>query len=150
MRFQRRSERLTEYQGFSGRLVAAQFISLAELLLTRNGAVFRLADVSNDPDRPAPPHRTVIRSARFTPEEWDAVRERASTAGLSPARFLRSVALGSPLGRRVNAEAVLALNRVGVNLNNLIRLATRTAQPFVAAEVTDLLNQLRNRLRELL
>jgi hypothetical protein len=50
----------------------------------------------------------------------------------------------------MNAEAVLGLNRVGVNLNNLIRLATRTAQPFVAAEVTGLLNQLRDRLRELL
>lgn len=104
----------------------------------------------SDPEPPTQPHRTVIRSARFTPEEWEAVRERAQTAGLSPSRFLRSVALGSPLGRRVNAEAVLALNRVGVNLNNLIRLATRTAQPFVAAEVTDLLNNLRDRLRELL
>jgi len=62
----------------------------------------------------------------------------------------RAVALGSPLGRRVNAEAVLALNRVGVNLNNLIRLATRTEQPSVVADATDLLNQLRDRLRELL
>jgi hypothetical protein len=106
--------------------------------------------VSSDPDRPTPPHRTVIRSARFTPEEWDAVQERAATAGLSPSRFLRSVALGSPLGRRVNAEAVLALNRVGVNLNNLIRLATRTEQPSVVADAADLLNQLRDRLRELL
>jgi hypothetical protein len=106
--------------------------------------------VSADPDQPTPPHRTVIRSARFTPEEWEAVQQRAATAGLSPSRFLRSVALGSPLGRRVNAEAVLALNRVGVNLNNLIRLATRTAQPFVASEVTDLLTQLRERLRDLL
>ena len=95
-------------------------------------------------------HRTVIRSARFTPEEWETVQQRAATAGLSPSRFLRSVALGSPLGRRVNAEAVLALNRVGVNLNNLIRLATRTAQPFVASEVADLLTQLRERLRDLL
>ncbi|MFL6237303.1 MAG: plasmid mobilization protein [Thermoanaerobaculia bacterium] len=106
--------------------------------------------MSTDPDKPTPPHRTVIRSARFTPEEWGAVRERAATAGLSPSRFLRSVALGSPLGRRMNAEAVLALNRVGVNLNNLIRLAIRTDQPFVVADVTDLLNQLRDRLRELL
>jgi hypothetical protein len=106
--------------------------------------------VSVDPSKPTTPHRTVIRSARFTPEEWETVQQRAATAGLSPSRFLRSVALGSPLGRRVNAEAVLALNRVGVNLNNLIRLATRTAQPFVACEVTDLLNQLRERLRDLL
>ena len=106
--------------------------------------------MSADPDKPTPPHRTVIRSARFTPEEWETVQQRAATAGLSPSRFLRCFALGSPLGRRVNAEAVLALNRVGVNLNNLIRLATRTAQPFVASEVTDLLNQLRERLRDLL
>jgi hypothetical protein len=96
------------------------------------------------------PHRTVIRSARFTPEEWQTVQERAAAVGLSPARFLRSVALGAPLGRRINSEAVLALNRVGVNLNNLVRLATRTAQPFVEAEVAALLDQLRDRLRELL
>lgn len=150
MRFQRRSERLTEYQGFSGGLVTAQFISLAERSLTRNGAVFRLAYVNADPNHQTPPHRTVIRSARFTPQEWEAVQERAATAGLSPSRFLRSVALGSPLGRRVNADAVHALNRVGVNLNNLIRLATRTEQPSVVADATDLLNQLRDRLRELL
>ncbi len=106
--------------------------------------------MSADPEEPTTPHRTVIRSARFTPEEWETVRQRAATAGLSPSRFLRSVALGSPLGRRVNAEAVLALNRVGVNLNNLIRLATRTGQPFLASEVTDLLEQLREKLHELL
>jgi hypothetical protein len=103
---------------------------------------------SNKPS--SKPHRTVIRSARFTTEEWEAVQQRAASAGLSPSRFLRSVAIGAPLGRRVNSEAVLALNRVGVNLNNLIRLATRTAQPVAAAEVTDLLNQLRDRLRDLL
>jgi hypothetical protein len=96
------------------------------------------------------PHRTVIRSARFTPEEWRTVQERAAAVGLSPSLFLRSVALGSPLGRRINSVAVLALNRVGVNLNNLIRLATRTAQPFVEAEVTALLGELRDRLRDLL
>ena len=95
-------------------------------------------------------HRTVIRSARFTPEEWAAVQERAAVAGLSPSRFLRSIALGTPLGRRVNAEAVVALNRVGINLNNLIRLATRSGQPFVVVEAADVLNQLRERLRDLL
>ena len=92
----------------------------------------------------------MIRSARFTPEEWAAVQERAAVAGLSPSRFLRSIALGTPLGRRVNAEAVLALNRAGINLNNLIRLATRSGQPFVVVEAADVLNQLRERLRDLL
>ena len=105
--------------------------------------------MSAEPHTPAQPHRTVIRSARFTPEEWETVRERAAGVGLSPSRFLRSAALGSPLGRRANAEAVFALNRVGVNLNNLIRLAIRTAQPFLVAEAVELLNQLRDRLRDL-
>jgi hypothetical protein len=41
--------------------------------------------------------------------------------------------------RRINAEAVLALNRAGVNLNNLV--------PLVAADVNDVLEQLRAQLR---
>jgi hypothetical protein len=93
-------------------------------------------------------HRTVIRSARFTAEEWAAVQERAAVVGLSPSRFLRSVALATPLSRRVNNEAVLALNRVGINLNNLIRLATRSGQPLVAAEAAAVLEQLHERLRD--
>lgn len=95
-------------------------------------------------------HRTVIRSVRFTPEEWAAVKERADLVGLSPARYLRQVALGTPLGRRVNAEAVLALNRAGVNLNNLVRLAIRNGQPLVGGEVTSVLEELRETLRGLL
>lgn len=95
-------------------------------------------------------HRTVIRSARFTPEEWESVRQRAAVVGLSSSRYLRHVALGTPLGHRVNAEAVLALNRVGVNLNNLIRLAIRSEQPTLAAEAAGVLEELRERLRDLL
>jgi hypothetical protein len=94
--------------------------------------------------------RTVIRSARFTPEEWAAVRERAASVGLSPSRFLRQAALGANLGRRVNAEAVLALNRAGVNLNNLVRLTIRSDQPLIAADVAGVLDELRERLRSLL
>ncbi len=95
-------------------------------------------------------HRTVIRSVRFTPEEWATVQERAATVGLSPSRYLRLVALGTPLGRRVNAEAVLALNRAGVNLNNLVRLAIRNGQSLIAADVTRVLEELRETLRGLL
>ena len=95
-------------------------------------------------------HRTIIRSARFTPAEWTSVQERAKAAGLSPSRYLRHVALGISLGRRINAEAVLALNRAGVNLNNLVRLATRNGQPIVAAAVNEVLEQLRDQLRGLL
>jgi hypothetical protein len=108
--------------------------------------------LSADGERPAAAQifRTVIRSARFTPEEWEAVEERAAAVGLSPSRFLRQVALGTPLGRRINQQAVVALNRLGVNLNNLVRLALRSGQPLLAAEATDLLKQLRERLQNFL
>jgi mobilization protein NikA len=92
-------------------------------------------------------HRTVIRSTRFTPDEWAAVEERAEAARLSPARFLRFTALGTPLGRRVNSEAVVALNRLGVVLNNAVRVALRSGQPLLAAEIKDVLDRLRERLR---
>jgi mobilization protein NikA len=92
-------------------------------------------------------YRTVIRSTRFTPDEWTAVEERAEAARLSPARFLRYTALGTPLGRRVNSEAVIALNRLGVVLNNAVRVALRSGQPLLAAEIKGVLDQLREQLR---
>lgn len=109
-------------------------------------------DLGADGERPgaARIYRTVIRSARFTPEEWTTVQERAAAVGLSPSRFLRQVALGAPLGRRINQQAVTAFNRLGVNLNNLVRLAFRSGQPLLAAEATDLLKQLRERLQSFL
>jgi hypothetical protein len=108
--------------------------------------------LSADGEQPAAAqtYRTVIRSARFTPEEWATVQERAAAVGLSPSRFLRQVALGTPLGRRINQQAVVAFNRLGVNLNNLVRLALRSGQPLLAAEATDLLKQLRERLQSFL
>ena len=94
--------------------------------------------------------RTVIRSARFTPEEWATVQERAAQVRLSPARFLRFVALGTPLGRRINAKAIAALNHAGAVLNNCVRLAKRHDQPLLASEVREVLELLRERLRSFL
>ena len=107
--------------------------------------------MAEDVDKPQEKiFRTVIRSARFTPEEWATVQERAAVARLSPARFLRFVALGTPLGRRVNADAVVALNRAGAVLNNCVRLAKRHDQPLLAAEVEEVLELLHERIRSLL
>ena len=94
--------------------------------------------------------RTVIRSARFTPEEWATVQERAAEVRLSPARFLRFVALGTPLGRRINAKAIAALNHAGAVLNNCVRLAERYDQPLLASEVREVLELFRERLRSFL
>jgi len=122
-------------------------------LESRHSGISEVSDSSTP--QPAEPtaaetHRTVIRSARFTPAEWTMVQERAAAVGLSPSRYLRFVSLGTPLGRRINAEAVLALNRAGVNLNNLVKVAIRSGQPLVGAEVAAVLEQLRDRLKDLL
>lgn len=100
-------------------------------------------------DHQTKPLRTVIRSARFTPGEWEAVQRRAADVGLSPGRLLRLAVLGTPLGHRLNSEAVHALNRLGVNLNNLIRLALRSSLPTVAEQTEALLEKLRERLNNL-
>jgi hypothetical protein len=94
--------------------------------------------------------RTVIRSVRFTPEEWTTVQEHAAEVGLSPSRYLRQAALRTPFARRVNRDAIVALNRVGVNLNNMIRIAIRSGQSFLAAEAEDVLSRLRKGLESFL
>jgi mobilization protein NikA len=107
--------------------------------------------MAEDVDKPQEKiFRTIIRSVRFTPEEWAAVQERAAVARLSPARFLRYVALGTPLGQRVNVDAIGALNRAGAVLNNCVRLAIRNDQPLLASEAREVLALLRERLRSLL
>jgi uncharacterized linocin/CFP29 family protein len=109
-------------------------------------------DMAKDVDdkRQGKTFRTVIRSARFTPEEWATVQQRAAEVKLSPARFLRYVALGTPLGQRVNAAAVGALNHAGSVLNNCVRHAKLHDQPLLAAEVKEVLELLRQRIRSLL
>jgi hypothetical protein len=108
-------------------------------------------DSSSGEERPGTEvFRTVIRSTRYTPEEWQTVQERAAAAGLSPSRYTRHASLGAPFGHRINHEAIVALNRVGVNLNNMIRLAIRSGQPFIAAEAAELQELIRQRLEDLL
>lgn len=93
--------------------------------------------------------RRVVRSARFTTDEWQRVRTRAAEVGLSPGRFLRQAALGSRLGGRVTDRAVAELGKIGSNLNQLAR-ATNTAREFVARhEIEAVLARLRAVLLEL-
>ena len=65
---------------------------------------------------------------RVTEAEYAAICERAANAGLSTAAFLRACALGDsgpraqrapPVNRKLLAEAMIALNRVGNNLNQI-------------------------------
>ena len=70
--------------------------------------------------------KSIVRSVRFTPEEWAQVEAWAADASVSPSRYVREATLRrrpQTKPRGVRAEAVRELNRVGVNLNQLVRLA---------------------------
>jgi hypothetical protein len=74
--------------------------------------------------------RTERLNLRFSPEEWGEIDAKARAAGLSPTEFCRLAALGqrveaAPVDRAPVSPAgvahVVALNRVGVNLNQIAR-----------------------------
>jgi Bacterial mobilisation protein (MobC) len=72
-----------------------------------------------------PPKLTHIASTRFTEEQFEALVDYARACGLPLAGFLRQVALGvKPIARRPELRsAIVAVNRVGNNLNQLVKLA---------------------------
>lgn len=81
--------------------------------------------------------KSIVRSVRFTPEEWAQVEAWAAEASVSPSRYVREATLkrrpqAKPRG--VRAEAVRELNRVGVNLNQLVRLVHRAGAQKGAGE----------------
>ena len=59
-------------------------------------------------------------------DEYEVLSRQAEEAGISMAGVVRFAVLGLPLPRRrtgVEVEAVAALNRIGSNLNQLVRIA---------------------------
>jgi hypothetical protein len=67
----------------------------------------------------------------MTPEEFAVACERAAAAGLSPSSYGRAVLLGTagprarrspPLNAELLAHAVAQLNKVGNNLNQIVRI----------------------------
>jgi hypothetical protein len=82
--------------------------------------------VAPPPAAPSPPaalSRTT--GTRFTSEQHDSIAERAEACGLPVAAYVRQLVLGAaPSDRRPDVRAaVVALNRVGNNLNQLTKLA---------------------------
>jgi hypothetical protein len=74
----------------------------------------------------APPAR-LARTAgtRFTTEHLEALADHARACGLTRAAYIRQVVLGvTPAARRpLSHAAIVAVNRVGNNLNQLVHLA---------------------------
>jgi len=94
--------------------------------------------LSEPVSRPAESQLTRPVSTRFSPEQYEAIRERARDCGLQVAAYARLAVLGvTPVLRRGSdvRPAIAALNRVGNNLNQLTRLANQ-GMPFPAELAT--------------
>jgi len=87
------------------------------------GTVAGGAGVPGDARARAPLGRTS--ATRFTPDQHAAVAERAKDCCLSVAAYIRVLVLGgTPIARRSEVRsAIVAVNRVGTNLNQLVKLA---------------------------
>ena len=72
------------------------------------------------------PRFTLVKPVRFAPEEWEKIQARAPEVRLPPSTYVRQTALGYRLSGRINAAAVIALGRIGDNLNQLTRIANTT------------------------
>jgi hypothetical protein len=112
--------------------LAAKTSALAPSTWIRRQAL-RAAEVASTPlnaFRPPspvspPPNLTHTAATRFTEEQFEAIDAYARDCGLPLAAFIRQVVLGvKPVVRRPEARsAIVAVNRVGNNLNQLVKLA---------------------------
>jgi Mobilization protein NikA len=123
------------------RLTAGEFVRIAAaaegaglplVSWIRNQAL-RAVDLQTSPPAPfEPPLRskpadllTHTASTRFTEGQFLALDEHARACGLTVASYIRQVVLGfTPAARRpLERSAIVAVNRVGNNLNQLVHLA---------------------------
>lgn len=87
---------------------------------------------------------------RFTLDEWRCVIAKATAAGLTPTAFCHQAALGSQievapesaprLSKSVDIAQVVALNRIGVNLNQIAR-ALNSGVGWVPTELESVLER---------
>ena len=97
--------------------------------------------------------RTVRFNLRFSPGEWSEVEPKVATAGLAPAEFCRLAVLGQPTpavsshppsfppaGAPAGVSHIVALNRVGVNLNQIAR-ALNAQAGFVPEDLQETLQR---------
>ena len=95
------------------------------------------------------PRFTLVKPVRFAPEEWEKIQARAPEVRLPPSTYVRQTALGYRLSGRINAAAVIALGRIGDNLNQLTRIANTTGSLEDSQHLEAVLNQLLDAIRRL-
>jgi hypothetical protein len=97
------------------------------------------------PRKPDAAKREVKFTVRFRPQDMRAVEDRAAKAGLSPTEYVRRQALCGRVvsdgTRRADPVLVMELNRIGVNLNQLVRKANATGE-ILSARVEPLCAQI--------
>lgn len=72
--------------------------------------------------------RTRTPSVRFTDQEWEIVKRKADSANIPPTTFIRRAALRRDIPHRTTPEAIKAVNRIGVNLNQIARVTNTTGR----------------------
>lgn len=99
-----------------------------------------------------PTERPLIRSSRYSEDEWQTITEAAARAGKLPSTFIREAALGQKITARrgaANDAAVKELNRIGNNLNQVARAANAGGMPELEKSVRDSLAELVEVIRRL-
>lgn len=79
----------------------------------------------------------------LTVAEKGRVREAARRGGLSISEYVRRRTLGRPVTSRVDADAERQLRRIGVNLNQLARVANAAGQVERGADLDVLVAEIR-------
>lgn len=76
----------------------------------------------------------------FTESEWAKLETRAAAAGLPVAIFIRTVALNLQINSlpEANREAIVALTRLGNNINQVARSLNTGLVPGITADQMDL------------
>ena len=96
--------------------------------------------------------RTIRTTVRLSPQEHQALKERATDCGRQISTFMRESALGAiPRQRqpRIEREAVHQLARVGNNLNQLARAANTTGRAELSRRLDEVLQEVLEAIADL-
>ena len=114
-------------------VAAADSLTMARSAWVRHQALRAAEGASKPPPlyqapSPGDPSAKLTRTlrTRLTEQQFEALDAHARACGLTLSGFIRQLVLGfKPIARRPLARsAIVAVNRVGANLNDLVRLAS--------------------------
>jgi hypothetical protein len=93
--------------------------------------------------------RSHTHGLRLSPKEKEELERRAERAGLSLSAYLRRRGLGRPIKTRVEKEATDELNRIGVNLNQIARVANAGDLKHIQSQAAEAIEEVRALIEEL-